>query len=355
MTVDSVPTELPDSPASADGGGTGGSDTTAEQSPRRRRRGLLVLLAILVVALLIVSSIAAWYLVTRKPLTALPGLAQPKVPHYSFSFYGVTAPLDVAMSLDETRIYVTESEGERLVRVFDRAGRPTGTLTPPPQGMAHLPVYLAVDPIDDEVVVSDRLSRALYVYGPDGTFRRAISPAGIGSTWQPLGIAFDRAGLLYVSDVSGIAHRIVVLSAEGAVVRTFGETDSLLFPNDIAVDGHGNVAVADSNNGRVVVFDPNGKAHAAVNRGIGDGDVGLPRGLAIGEEGQLFVVDTVNHTVRVYGAGDAGLASLTYAGSFGDAGSTDGAFAFPNGVTTDSRARVYITDRENNRVQVWTY
>jgi sugar lactone lactonase YvrE len=40
---------------------------------------------------------------------------------------------------------------------------------------------------------------------------------------------------------------------------------------------------------------------------------------------------------------------------FGTEGIRDGAFEFPNGVAVDERARVYVTDRENNRVQVWGY
>jgi hypothetical protein len=33
----------------------------------------------------------------------------------------------------------------------------------------------------------------------------------------------------------------------------------------------------------------------------------------------------------------------------------DRTFEYPNGVATDKRAHVYITDREDNRVQVWGY
>jgi hypothetical protein len=42
-------------------------------------------------------------------------------------------------------------------------------------------------------------------------------------------------------------------------------------------------------------------------------------------------------------------------GSVGDEGIGDGAFEFPNGVAIDRAARVYVADRENDRVQVWAY
>jgi hypothetical protein len=41
--------------------------------------------------------------------------------------------------------------------------------------------------------------------------------------------------------------------------------------------------------------------------------------------------------------------------SFGGLGVGDGEFNFPNDLSLDSTGRLYITDRENNRVQVWDY
>jgi sugar lactone lactonase YvrE len=59
--------------------------------------------------------------------------------------------------------------------------------------------------------------------------------------------------------------------------------------------------------------------------------------------------------VRVYRVGDAEHPSPGYLGSFGQEGLRDGNFEFPNGIAVDNRGRVYVTDRENNRVQVWSY
>jgi sugar lactone lactonase YvrE len=42
-------------------------------------------------------------------------------------------------------------------------------------------------------------------------------------------------------------------------------------------------------------------------------------------------------------------------GSFGNQGREDGTFLFPNGLATDTRGRIYVADRENNRIQVWGY
>jgi hypothetical protein len=73
--------------------------------------------------------------------------------------------------------------------------------------------------------------------------------------------------------------------------------------------------------GRLVIFGP-GKMIATISPGVGEGDLGMPRGVAVDDSGKLQL---------------------------------DGAFEYPNGVATDKRAHVYITDREDNRVQVWGY
>jgi hypothetical protein len=48
-------------------------------------------------------------------------------------------------------------------------------------------------------------------------------------------------------------------------------------------------------------------------------------------------------------------ARATNIGSFGTAGWPDGAFEYPNGVATDKRAHVHITDREDKRVLAWSF
>ena len=133
-----------------------------------------------------------------------------------------------------------------------------------------------------------------------------------------------------------------------------GAPGQLSFPNGIVVDAQGNIEVSDSNHGRLVVFGQYGKLLSTISQGVGEGDLGLPRGAAVDDAGRLFVSDTSDHQIRVYSI-DKAKATPAYTGSFGDEGQTDGTFEYPNGVATDKRAHIYVTDRENNRVQVWGY
>ena len=131
-------------------------------------------------------------------------------------------------------------------------------------------------------------------------------------------------------------------------------TDPLCLPNGSVGDAKGNIEVAERNNGRRVGFSPYGNVLSAMTPGVGEGDLGLPRGAAVDDAGRLFVADTADHQIRAYMISPS-KATPTYFGSFGEEGQLDGTFEYPNGVATDQRAHVYITDRENNRVQVWGY
>ena len=331
----------------------------AGETPPTKKDNRKKKIAALVILLLILAALFAWYLLNRKPLTELPGLSQTKLPHYQSSIYGATKPLGVAVTASGDRIYVTESDGDRVVRVYDRSGKQTGTLKPAAStGKAHLPMYVAINPKTQDVYVSDRFSSEIYVYDDAGKYLRAFAPKGdMGGKWNPLGLAFAPDGTLYATDVRGTTaktHRVVAFGPDGTLLRSMGAPGQLNFPNGIVVDAQGNIEVSDSNSGRLVVFGQYGKMLATISQGIGEGDLGLPRGAAVDDSGRLFVADTADHMVRVYTIEDS-KPTPTYVGSFGGEGQLDGTFEYPNGVATDKRAHIYVTDRENNRVQVWGY
>jgi DNA-binding beta-propeller fold protein YncE len=257
---------------------------------------------------------------------------------------------------DGSRIYVTQTEVDPRVLVFDGKGTPLGALEPPAgTGSSHVPVYVAIDPNGGDVYVSDRPTGSILVFDADGAFLRVFEPGKSLTGWQPLGLGFDRTGHLYVTDVSGPFNSVHEFDVDGTLVRTIGEAGMFDFPNGVAVDDAGNVYVTDSNNGRLVVFDPTGRERGIVRRGSAAGDLGLPRGTAIDDSGRVYVVDTSGQGVQLYHVVGDDEAPPAYIGKFGAAGADDGAFQYPNGIAVDGRARIYVTDWRNNRVQVWTY
>jgi sugar lactone lactonase YvrE len=127
------------------------------------------------------------------------------------------------------------------------------------------------------------------------------------------------------------------------------------FPNGVAVDKDGLVYVADSNNGRLLVFDTVGGVRAQVGRGSGQGNLGLPRGVAVDGGGKVYVGDATGQGLFVFRAPAGDSQRLDFIGFIGGQGVADGKFSFPNGVAVDGRGRVYVADTRNDRIQVWSY
>ena len=226
------------------------------------------------------------------------------MPGYVTSIYGAQRPMDVAVNAAGDRIYIGETTGDNTARMFDAQGKELAQLLPPlSTGADHVPVYLAVNPVTAEVYVSDRPTSTIYIYDAAGTYQRAFTPPAEAKGWQPLGMTFDATGNLYVTDVGSTPNRVWVIDPAGKVLRTIGEDSGLAFPNDVAVDAAGYTYVTDSNNGRLLVYGPDGAPawRTVEPRHRAPATSACPRGVAVDQGGRVYVVDTNGQTVFVYG------------------------------------------------------
>lgn len=345
--------EAPIDTQSGSGGGGPRRTLPVDDDKRRRRRKLLALL--LALLMLVVAAIAAWYLLTRKPLTQLPGTNLVVMPTYKTAIYDIVQPLGVAVTPDGSTVFATHGGAPAGVTMFDRDGRVLRELELPSESAMHVPVYLTIAP-NGNVYVGDRAAGAIFIYAPNGDFIERYAPKDSTLVFSPLGVAVAEDGTVYVADVLSdkpADHRILVFAPDGTLAVTWG-LGELNYPNQLVLNG-GGLYVTDSNNGRLVVFDAQGQRHLLLATGAGAGDLGLPRGFGIDDRGRIFVADTTDHMVRMYTKGVQLTDPPEYVGSLGDQGMGDGQFNFPNGVDVDARARIYIADRENNRIQVWGF
>ncbi|MGA2501639.1 MAG: 6-bladed beta-propeller, partial [Tepidisphaeraceae bacterium] len=239
--------------------------------------------------------------------------------------------------------------GAQMVHVFDLRTRRYEQWEPTGRIPFTQPVGVAWDPAG-RLIVSDSTGGCLFVFDASGKYAGEME-AGIVN--KPAGIAIDRVSRrIFIADVA--AHQVLVLSPEGSLLCTIGTRGEALgqfnCPTNIAIDSTGNIYVSDSLKSRVQVFDASFKAIRSVGRpGDAPGYLSQPKGIALDSDDHLHVVDNRQELVQVF---DRENHLLLF---FGGQGRGPGQFWLPAGICIDSRNRIWVADSYIRRVSVFDY
>jgi hypothetical protein len=161
-------------------------------------------------------------------------------------------------------------------------------------------------------------------------------------------------GQIYVADRNH--NRVLVYSSAGNVIAKWGAGEGdgasgsgpgqFNHPAALALDGAGDVYVADTNNNRIVKLSPGGSQIGEWgSRGTADGHFRDPTGIAVDDAGNVYVVDNENNRVQIFDAGGR------FLGKWGMRGVGVGQFSQPTAVTVDCNGDVYVADTNNNRIE----
>jgi sugar lactone lactonase YvrE len=159
---------------------------------------------------------------------------------------------------------------------------------------------------------------------------------------------------------------VLKFDSSGKLVKSFG-AGMFIFPHGIHVDRQGNVWVTDAQ-GRdgkghqVVKFSPDGKVLLTLGKAGVAGDppdaLNEPCDVVTAPNGDIFVGDghsgqndnaTPNTVARIVKFSKDG----KFITSWGKMGSAPGEFKTPHGLAFDSRGRLFVADRGNNRIQIF--
>jgi DNA-binding beta-propeller fold protein YncE len=131
----------------------------------------------------------------------------------------------------------------------------------------------------------------------------------------PHGMHVDRDGNVWVTDAQGRdgkGHQVFKFSRDGKILLTLGKAgtpgsgpDEFNQPSDVAVAPNGDIFVADGHdtgsNMRIVKFNKDGKFIKTWGKpGRGPGEFNVPHGIAFDSKGRLFVADRANNRLQIF-------------------------------------------------------
>lgn len=197
---------------------------------------------------------------------------------------------------------------------------------------------LVTDPALHALFRFDRAGRRMDVFGVQSS-----QPLRV-----PLGVTVAADGTILVADTG--LQKVLAFGPDGDLLAAYGKPGDFEGPADVVVSGDGaTLWVTDSKKHEVVALDrKSGKVSGRFGkRGVADGELSFPGGLAQAGDGSLYVVDQINTRVQVFSpAGE-------YLETLGGPGTQPGSFVRPKDVAVDEAGLVYVTDAAFNNVQIF--
>ncbi len=209
----------------------------------------------------------------------------------------------------------------------------------------------------------------------DGGYSGDGGMAANASLQEPMGLALDLSGNLFIADTGN--SRIRKVAVNGTITTVAGDGSigysgdgglatnaRLRFPYGVAVDASGNLFFADLGNSRIRKINTNGMITTVAGNGAsaysGDGgaatnaSLNFPYGVAVDTSGDLFIADSSNNRIREVDVNGiittvAGNGASAYSGDGGAA--TQASVDSPFGVAVDAYSNLFVADTLDSRVR----
>ena len=339
----------------------------SRRASERSQRGRKIMIVLLVFLFLLLCS--ASYLLMRfvQPTGEIARVEEAAGIEWVRSIYGwgsgadqqLQQPASVAFTRDGS-ILVPQVIGNAQVHRFGSDGTYRESFFGSEgEGRTLFPTGITVGP-DDHIYVIQSTQESLLKLSPEGT--ETLLKVDIQ---QPTSVAVSEDRII-VGAKAGFA----ILDAEGSPIRVVGtegfDDDQFDTVSGLALDQDGNIYVVDTYNNRISKYDSDGDrvwlvktgnpANQAANEGAGsikvetDAPAALqtPGAAVIDGAGRLVVVDTLDFSLTVFDTDNGDVIA-----KYGTYGTEEGTFLYPSGLAYDPQRDWFaVGDLGNDRVQI---
>lgn len=198
-----------------------------------------------------------------------------------------------------------------------------------------------------EIFALDGKKRRIVRLNPDGTFKGYLDGENIPSpsTFVPRSFKIDVNNNIYVLDV--FSARVLILNPEGKYQKQVPFPKEYGFFSDLAVDGRGNLLMIDSVKATVFSSSKDAAGFSPLTKSLRE-YLNFPTNITGDHKGMTYLVDENGGGIVILGRDG------TYLGRQLSMGWNEGLLYYPGQMAINEKGEVFIADRGNSRVQIFT-
>jgi len=197
-----------------------------------------------------------------------------------------------------------------------------------------------------EIFALDGKKRRIIRLNPDGTFKDYVDGEGIPSpsTFVPKSFKIDRNNNIYILDI--FTGRVLVLNPEGKYQKQIPFPNDHGFFSDLSVDSRGIILLTDCVKAMIFSAAKDSNSFSALTKSLRE-YVDFPTSIT-NSKGTIYIVDEDGGSIILL-RGDG-----TFAGRQLGKGRSEGLLYFPSQISVNEKGEIFIADRSNSRVQIFT-
>jgi hypothetical protein len=257
---------------------------------------------------------------------------------------GLKQPEGVACN-EKSLLVVGDTGNDRLVKyTFQDKSLKSGSEIKIPQ--LTNPIRVQINS-KGEIFVLDGKKRRIIRLNPDGTFKGYVDAEGIPSpsTFVPRSFKIDRNNNIYILDI--FTGRVLVLNSEGKYQKQIPFPKDYGFFSDLSVDLKGTLVLVDCVKAMLFSAAKDSNNFSPLTKNLRE-YLNFPTSITTDNRGTIFVVDENGSGIVILGQDGS------FQGRQLNMGWNEGLLYFPSQMCVNDNGEVFIADRSNSRVQIFT-
>jgi len=257
---------------------------------------------------------------------------------------GIKQPEGVACN-DKSVLVIGDTGNDRLLRyTLEEKNLKAGTEIKIPQLSNPIRVQLNSK---GEIFALDGKKRRVVRINPDGSFKSYVDPEGMPApaAFVPRSVKIDTNNNIYLLDI--FSARVLVLNSEGKYQKQIPFPKEYGFFSDLAVDPKGSVLLVDCVKAMIFFSAKDSNSFTPLTRSLRE-YLDFPTNISTDSRGIIYLVDENGGGIVILGQDGS------YLGRQLSAGWNEGLLNFPSQMSINEKGKVFIADRGNSRVQIFT-